>query len=416
MSEVQDCREEAVPCSLGGNQETESFEEPFIIDLHSHFLPDNLPDFSTRYGYTGFVSLETPTTSSSSAGYSSGKGFLKKGNKILFEVPSTFWDISARYEYLQENNINMQILSPPSSILSYWAKADDTADLCRILNNSLKKETEKYPNHFIPLCVLPLQAIELALLELERCIKLGFKGCVIGTSINNYNLDSPELFPFYEFCEENQFPIFIHSISDNNSPTSKIQRKNRKYWLTSLIGNVQNINRSILTLLLGGVLEHFPKLKIFFYDGGGSFPYLLGNFEQAYFYKKKEVGNNSDLSPKEYLRQKKVFVDSNVCSKESLELLVKVIGEDNVLYGSNYPFIPSAVAATTVGMKRMGEHEEEQEMRFIEEGSFFKYLKEADNVTEESEKKILGRNAIKFLNLTEEEVAKARFPKDKKNM
>lgn len=117
---------------------------------------------------------------------------------------------------MDHSGIDIQVLSPIPGLFSYWAKADDTADLCRIVNNSISKEIsrvktfattephstqdaaevresvsiqEKKVGRFIGLGIVPMQAPELAVIELERCVKeLGFAGVQIGTHVNEWNL------------------------------------------------------------------------------------------------------------------------------------------------------------------------------------------------------------------------------------
>lgn len=78
------------------------------------------------------------------------------------------------------------------------AKPHDTLDLCILLNDNLAQTVHSYPRRFVGLGTLPMQAPDLAILEMRRCVKeLGFPGVQIGSHINNWDLNAPELFPFY---------------------------------------------------------------------------------------------------------------------------------------------------------------------------------------------------------------------------
>lgn len=101
---------------------------------------------------------------------------------------------------------------------SVQAKPEDTLDLCRLLNDDLAATVKKHPKRFAAFGTLPMQAPELAIRELERCVKvcvqgywsivmlcvqeLGFPGVQIGSHINDWNLDAPELINFFAVCSD----------------------------------------------------------------------------------------------------------------------------------------------------------------------------------------------------------------------
>lgn len=83
-------------------------------------------------------------------------------------------------------------------IIWFKAKPHDTLDLCVLLNDDLAQTVRSHPKRFVGLGTLPMQAPDLAVLEMRRCVKeLGFPGVQIGSHINSWDLNSPELYPFY---------------------------------------------------------------------------------------------------------------------------------------------------------------------------------------------------------------------------
>jgi aminocarboxymuconate-semialdehyde decarboxylase len=116
-----------------------------------------------------------------------------------------------------------------------------------------------------------MQCPELAVQELERCMKqLGFAGVQIGSHINDWTLDRPELSPVFEACERLGAAIFVH-------PWDMIGTKlMNKYWLPWLVGMPAETCLAICSMIFGGVFSKFPKLRVCFAHGGGSFPGTLG--------------------------------------------------------------------------------------------------------------------------------------------
>lgn len=330
-----------------------------------------MPDFSTRYGYTGFINLEVNEETNVHC--------LKRGKKTILEVPNSFFNLHERVLYMKENNIDIHVLSPPSELFSYWAKADDTADLCRIYNNSVLKEVELYEKLFIPLFIIPMQAPELAIEEIKRCILLGFKGCVIGTSVNELNLYENEFVPLWEILEEHEITVFIHS---NNV---KVTRKDRKFKVEENLLPANEITRSVNTLILSRHLEKFNNVKILFFDGAGNYPWLSSKIHETCVTSQnsknnlneisKNVLNNFEIKPSVKLL-KKVVCDSLVGDYRSINFLVDTISEENICFGSNYPF------NSTSEIKRN--------------------IKES-KLNEEAKKKVFSSNAINLLNLKKED-------------
>jgi aminocarboxymuconate-semialdehyde decarboxylase len=125
----------------------------------------------------------------------------------------------------------IQVISTVPVLFNYWAKPEHTADLARYLNDDIAMTCQQYPNKFIGLATLPMQAPELAVEELRRCItQLHLAGIQIGSHINEWNLDAPELDPIWDACEELDVGIFVHPWD--------MEQKGRmeKYWFPWLIG------------------------------------------------------------------------------------------------------------------------------------------------------------------------------------
>ncbi len=109
-----------------------------------------------------------------------------------------------------------------------------------------------------------------------------------------------------------------------------------KYWLPWLVGMPAETTRAICSMIFGGVFEKFPKLRVAFAHGGGSFPYTLGRIEHGFKVRPDLTAIDNPISPREYLG--KFWVDSLVHDKQSLAYLLEVMGEDHICLGSDYPF------------------------------------------------------------------------------
>src|SRR5262245_24931674 len=151
------------------------------IDLHTHILPPAWPDLKERYGYGGFLQLEK-------AG--SGCARLHIDGQPFRDIEANSWDPELRLEECERHGVDMQVLSTVPVMFSYWAKPTHTLDLARILNDHIAEVVRMYPKRFAGLGTLPMQDPELAIRELDRCVKdLGLRGVQIGSHVNGWNLD-----------------------------------------------------------------------------------------------------------------------------------------------------------------------------------------------------------------------------------
>jgi len=102
------------------------------------------------------------------------------------------------------------------------------------------------------------------------------------------------------------------------------------------VGMPAETARVVCSLIFGGVLEQFPRLRIAFAHGGGSFPFTLGRIEHGFKVRPDLVAVDNAVNPRDYVG--KFWVDSLVHDKRSLEFLIDTIGEDHICIGSDYPF------------------------------------------------------------------------------
>lgn len=292
------------------------------IDIHTHILPKNIPNWKDKFGYGGFIQLEHHKAGCAK--------MLKDDGHFFREIEDNCWSAEKRLEECERFGVCVQVLSTVPVMFSYWANPQDGLDVSKFLNDEIAEIVQKHPKRFVGLGTVPMQDVKLAVKELERCKEIGLVGVEIGTNINQKNLSEPEFFDFFAACEETGMAIFVH-------PWEMMgQADMRKYWLPWLVGMPAETSRAICSLIFSGIFEKLPNLRIAFAHGGGSFPATIGRIEHGFEVRPDLCAIDNDKNPREYLG--KFWFDSLVHSPEMLEYLIKLVGADRIALGTDYPF------------------------------------------------------------------------------
>ncbi|MGZ4038283.1 MAG: amidohydrolase family protein, partial [Bacteroidia bacterium] len=173
----------------------------FTIDTHTHIIPKYLPDFSKQFGYGDFITLDH---------HAPGRAWMMQGNKRFREIVENCWDAEVRIKEMAEHRADMQVICTIPVMFSYWARPKDGLEVAKFLNDDIAATFQEYPDKFIGLATVPLQDTALSVKELERCMKLGYKGVQIGSNVNDLNLSEPQFHDFFAACEQLNAAILVH--------------------------------------------------------------------------------------------------------------------------------------------------------------------------------------------------------------
>jgi aminocarboxymuconate-semialdehyde decarboxylase len=291
------------------------------IDIHTHIMPASMPNWTQKFGYGEFIHLE----------HRNCQACMMKADKLFRVVEENCYQEDIRLREMESTEVSIQVLSTIPVLFNYWANADDGYETSRFFNDHIAETAARTPDRFIGIGTVPLQDIDYSIREMERCMKeLKMPGLEIGSNINGKNLSDPLFFPFYEAAEQAGGALFVH-------PWEMMgEEQMQQYWLPWLVGMPAETSRAICSMIFGGVFEKFPRLRVAFAHGGGSFPFTLGRIEHGFEVRPDLVAVDNPINPRDYLGH--FWVDSLVHDKKAMEFLIDLFGDDKICLGSDYPF------------------------------------------------------------------------------
>ena len=324
-----------------------------VVDMHSHFYPTNIPDFSREFGgdWPGFRYTQAD------------KGMITLAGNDFRPIYAACWNPNARIEEMNQAGVDIQIMCATPLLFAYDKPSAQAKKAAQFYNDVALEYCEHDNKRLKALCQVPLQDIDVACLEASRSASNGHVGVQIGNHVGLKNLDDEGLVTFLQHCASEDIPVLVH-------PWDMMAKERMpRYMLQWLVGMPAETQLSILSLILSGAFERLPKsLKICFAHGGGSFAFLLGRVDNAWRHR-DIVRENCPNPPSSYTDR--FYVDSAVFNEGSLSLLVQTMGPERVMLGSDYPF--------PLGEQEVG-----------------KLITEHNALSESDKKRLLGSNAIEF--------------------
>ncbi len=291
------------------------------IDIHSHFFPETWPDLAERFGTPDWPWLKH---------LGNGEGMVMLGNREFRLIKQSCWDPVVRLEELDQQGIDLQIVSATPVLFSYHRPAEQALEVAQIFNDAALELCSHGNGRLRALCQVPLQDIDASCAELTRCMKAGHLGVQIGNHVGPKNLDDPGIETFLHHCANEGAAVLVHPW-DMMAP-----ERMPNYMMPWTVAMPAETQLAVAALVLSGAFDRLPKsLKICFAHGGGSFAFLLGRMQNAWVHQPLARGG-AEFPPAHYVDR--FATDSAVFDQRSLKLLVDVMGEDRVLLGSDYPY------------------------------------------------------------------------------
>jgi len=295
-----------------------------VVDVHTHFIPEELIEMiGGGEGPTG-LSVERRQD---------GDPLIVHDNGLRYPAFEVFRDVDARCAYMDERGIDVSVISISPSLYLYWLDPGETAEASRVLNDAAARMAASSGGRIAAMATVPMNDPRAAAEELRRArSELGVVGVEIGTSVGTTQLDAPEFADFFGAAEELGLPVMLHPYVSMITPPDA---GTAGFHLGNVIGNPVETFVAACRLLVGGVFDRHPGLRVILVHGGGALPYQIGRLQHAYEVR-KETKSVARRPPLEYLDN--LRFDTVVFERRALENLIGMAGAERVVHGTDLPF------------------------------------------------------------------------------
>lgn len=266
--------------------------------------------------------------------------FIRDGERIikmgdwLRKIPPHYMDVQAKLAAMDASGITMTALSINDPGPEWFG--EDGPAVARILNDFVADIVRRHPTRFFGLCVLPLQDMSATLVELDRCVnQLGMKGVLLYTNLAGKFPDEPEFRPLFKRVTELDIPVLLH-------PAKPITTEFVKgYEMTSSLGNMFDNTIALTRIIMAGMLDEFPGLKLVCPHLGGTLPYIIGRLDHQTQVLKRGP-KYLTRAPSAYL--KSVWLDVVSPLPLAIKFAHEFMGPDRLLFSSDHPWVdPSEI-------------------------------------------------------------------------
>jgi 5-carboxyvanillate decarboxylase len=255
------------------------------------------------------------------------------------------------------HGVDMHLLSLTAPGVQMFP-ADTAVSLAVVANDRLAEAVRRHPTRYAALASFAPQDPGRAVKEMERAINtLKFNGFIVNSHTNNEYLDQPRYWPILEAAEHLDAPLYIHP----RAPSDGMAAPFRDYRLESAAwGYGVEAGTHAVRLMLSGVLDRFPKLKIVIGHMGEALPFWMWRLDFMAAPGARAAGRTNQLKPSEYFRRNFAITTSGVEDPLALRYCIDKIGVDSIMWAVDYPYQPTAPAVAFVESAPISETDREK--------------------------------------------------------
>jgi aminocarboxymuconate-semialdehyde decarboxylase len=292
------------------------------VDIHCHYLNAEVAERVTALNPAQHMPMAV--FSNAATREANAKQDRERAGKLT--------DIALRLKEMDRMGVDIQAVSPAPHQTYYWTEPGMGQELSRRINERLAEIVAQHPDRFVALGTIPLQSVDLAVQELEHCVKrLGMRGVEINPSVKGMDLTDAKLNldRFFAKAQELDVIIFMHPIGFTHG------ERLVDHYFSNIIGNPLETTVAASHLIFDGVMERHPKLKVVLPHAGGYLAHYWARMDHAY-QARADTHGQMKRKPSSYLER--FYFDTITFDHGMLAHLIARFGADHVLLGTDYPY------------------------------------------------------------------------------
>ncbi len=260
-----------------------------------------------------------------------GYQVVEKGGRQIRSAVHEFVHIETILGFQEARGIGRTLLCPWVPLLGYELEGEEGLRACRAQNDALAQLVESHPGRVAALGAVPLQVPDLAARELEALMAgARLRGVEVAASVRGVALGDDRFLPFWETAEAAGALVFIHPTTRGFDLPAL-----GGYYMWNTVGNPLETTITAAQMVMAGVMERYPRIKVLLAHGGGALMCVRGRLRHSHSFQ-PDARSRLRGSPDASLRR--FYYDTVTHDADLLRSLVEYVGADHVLLGSDYPF------------------------------------------------------------------------------
>ncbi len=272
-----------------------------------------------------------------------------QGAKYMDGCPPASYDARARAVMLDEWGVDRGVLFPTIGILPFPVEEIELASAyCRAYNRWQTDFYRDAPDRVVPIAALNWLDVDEAARELNRCIKAGFRGLFVPPEVcGDHRPGESHFDPIWRICDEAKVPGCFHVIVRFSGTAAAFGewsrgQKNLGGVFTFGLGATGQLIPAMASVVLDGLFDRFPNLKIVSVEAGcGYAAYLMDRLDEKHHF--FGFASGLRMKPSDYIKRNCYFVAEP--EERTIDAMCDLVGEDRILWGSDYPHVDSRLDA-----------------------------------------------------------------------
>jgi aminocarboxymuconate-semialdehyde decarboxylase len=298
-----------------------STQQEQLIDTHAHIVPSGLVDEARTSGKSLGVTVEDTDRGPA----------LQFEGLVQLRPLGGLTQLEPRLEWMAKQGLDQQILASWLDIHGYTLSPDNAATWARLFNEHLAQVVDSNGDTFRGLATVPIQDGTMAAKELEYAVNtLGMLGAMVSADPVGHDLSQDSYEPLWAAAESLGVPIVLHPATHGFGGGITPD------YLTFSLGRTLDTTITAAKLILEGLFDRHPNLKMVLVHGGGFLPYQAARIDNGY---RSGAGRPVELKrdkPSDYLPM--LYYDTVNMSPDSLRMMRNVAGAEHIMLGSDYVF------------------------------------------------------------------------------